>query len=511
MIKPIVLCVLDGWGHGADGPGNAIMAADTPFMDGLFARYPHALLQASEGYVGLPEGQMGNSEVGHTNLGAGRVVLQDLPRIDLSVTQDSLRHHPEILQVIDHLKLNGGVCHLMGLLSPGGVHSHQMHFEYVAKLLASQGIPVRVHGFLDGRDTPPQSAYGYVGQMLANCSAYPSVQMATLSGRYYAMDRDNRWDRVQKAYEALVAGQGVRAFDPLEAIESSYANGITDEFMLPTVVGDYKGMCDGDVVFMINFRADRARELLTALLEASFDKFPRGMPIKFTQAIGMVSYGEKLDPLLTTLFMPELLTHTLGEVLAQNGLKQLRVAETEKYAHVTFFFNGGQETQFPGEDRILVPSPAVATYDLMPQMSAVEVTDKLVEAIHGGCYDVIIVNYANPDMVGHTGDRMAAIQSVQTIDACMERLTAAVLNAGGVLMITADHGNVEVMIDEISGQPHTAHTLNPVPFLVISDTYADASLKNGSLSDVAPTILKILGVPVPAEMTGQSLWEMVNG
>jgi 2,3-bisphosphoglycerate-independent phosphoglycerate mutase len=399
-------------------------------------------------------------------------------------------------------KLNGGTCHVMGLLSPGGVHSHQRHFEYVVRVLREMGVSVTVHGFLDGRDTPPQSALGYVQTFMDNV---PGVQFGSISGRYYAMDRDTRWDRVQLAYDAIVSAEGNGAIDALSAIEASYTSGVTDEFVLPTVIGEYKGMKDGDAVLMINFRADRAREILTAFVDPDFTGFQRKNIVQFSSVVGMVSYSEDLDPFMPALFAPEELTNTLGQVVADAGLNQLRIAETEKYAHVTFFFNGGEEKQFVNEDRILVPSPKVATYDMLPQMSAVEVTDRLIEAVESGKYDLIVVNYANTDMVGHTGDEQAAILSVEAVDDCMDRLSKAVLIQGGALLITADHGNVEVMIDEVTGQPHTAHTLNPVPFIVVADNYKGAAVADGLLSDVAPTILHMLGMHAPKEMTGKNL------
>lgn len=502
MIKPVVLCVLDGWGYRPDGRGNAIHEASTPCMDRLFATYPHSLLQASEGYVGLPEGQMGNSEVGHTNLGAGRVVLQDLPRINHAVETDELRQNPIFLDLISRLQETGGSCHVMGLLSPGGVHSLQSHFEYLVRALADK-VPVKVHGFLDGRDTPPKSAMGYVSDFVSNLPR--GAEIATLSGRYYAMDRDKRWERVQLAYEGIVEGKGVEASDAISAVQASYDAGVTDEFMLPTILKGYTGMADGDAVLFINFRADRAREILTALVDPSFEGFSRHKTVALAGCVGMVSYSEALDRFMPALFGPIQLTHTLGEVVAEAGLHQLRIAETEKYAHVTFFFNGGEEKLFKNEDRILIPSPKIATYDLQPEMSAYEVTDRLVEALDEGVYDLVVVNYANTDMVGHTGDEAAAIQSVEAVDRCLEQLSQKVLEVGGALLITADHGNVEVMIDEVTGEPHTAHTLNPVPLVVVCDAYKDATLTDGLLSDVAPTILSIMGLAQPTEMTGQNL------
>lgn len=507
MTKPVVLCVLDGWGYRPNGKGNAIAEAETPCMDLLFSKYPHTLLQASEGYVGLPEGQMGNSEVGHANLGAGRVVMQDLPRINKAVNQDTIRTNKIFRELVSKLKNSKGACHVMGLLSPGGVHSHQHHFEYIVRTLAREGIPVAIHGFLDGRDTPPKSAKNFVQEFIDHCDHEPLIRVMTLSGRYYAMDRDNRWERTELAYNALVSGEGPRMGYPIEVIQDSYTSGVTDEFLVPTIIGDYHGMHDGDTVLMINFRADRARQILTALVDPTFTQFDRSKVTHFNAQVGMVSYSESLDHYLKTLFEPLQLTNTLGEVISKAGLRQLRIAETEKYAHVTFFFNGGEETLFEGEDRILVPSPKVATYDLHPEMSAYELTDKLIEAIESDRYSFIVVNYANTDMVGHTGDEAAAIMAVEAVDKCLESLSDKILEIGGVLLITADHGNAEVMINEETGQPHTAHTLNPVPLIIVSDV-VKSSLSEGVLADVAPTILEIMGLPKPDEMTGRSLLDL---
>lgn len=503
MTKPVVLCVLDGWGYRPDRKGNAIVQAKTPNMDRLFSAYPHNLLQASEGYVGLPEGQMGNSEVGHTNLGAGRVVLQDLPRINKAVEEDTLKDNLTFRKIVDSLKANNGTCHVMGLLSPGGVHSSQKHFEYIVHSLSELGIPVAVHAFLDGRDTPPKSARGFI-------ESFPHRMIATVSGRFYAMDRDNRWERVKQAYDAMVSAKGAVAVTALEAIDSSYQSDITDEFVIPTAIGNYQGMKDGDAVLMINFRADRAREILTTFTDPNFNEFTRDKIINFSMVAGMVSYSETLDGYMPALFVPEQLSHTLGEIIADAGLKQLRIAETEKYAHVTFFFNGGEEKQFKGEDRILIPSPKVSTYDLQPQMSAVEVTDKMVEAIRSDTYDLIVANYANTDMVGHTGIESAAIESVEAVDLCMGKIADAVLEMSGALLITADHGNVEVMIDEATGQPHTAHTLNPVPFIIVSEKYKNFKVSDGCLCDVAPTVLTLMNLEIPDQMTGQVLLSHVQ-
>jgi 2,3-bisphosphoglycerate-independent phosphoglycerate mutase len=447
---------------------------------------------------------MGNSEVGHQNIGAGRIVMQDLPRIDRAVHDGSLARNPALLAFIDKLKASGGACHLMGLLSPGGVHSHQDHMAALARIVAGRGVEVKVHAFLDGRDTPPRSAQGYVARFLADIKVAPKAAIATVSGRYYAMDRDKRWERVARAYAALVGAEGSRAKDAAAAIEASYAANKSDEFVAPTALGDYSGMRDGDGVLMANFRADRARELLTALLDPQFDGFARARVVRFAAAVGVASYSEALDAFMPALFPPEALRNTLGEVAADAGLKQLRIAETEKYAHVTFFLNGGEERVFAGEDRILAPSPKVATYDLKPEMAAPEVTDRLVEAIRSGKYDLIVVNYANPDIVGHTGDLKAAIAAAEAIDACLGRLEAALREAGGTMLVTADHGNLELMRDPATGQAHTAHTTNPVPVLLVNPP-RPLGLRDGCLADVAPTLLELLGLPKPAEMTGASL------
>jgi 2,3-bisphosphoglycerate-independent phosphoglycerate mutase len=507
--RPLVLCILDGWGerppkdeHAAD---NAIDRARTPVWHELMRRWPHAHLDASEHYVGLPDGQMGNSEVGHTNLGAGRVVMQDLPRIDQAVAEGRLAAMPALQDFIAKVKVAGGTAHVMGLVSPGGVHSHQRQIAALANILADGGLKVAVHAFLDGRDTPPKSAIGYLKQFEADVVGHKTLRIATVAGRYYAMDRDQRWDRVEKAYRALTAGDGEHAEDAVKAVEAAYARGETDEFVLPTAIGGYRGMKDGDGVLFANFRADRIREIAGALVDPDFSGLPRNKPVAFSAALGLTEYSEELNRYLATLFPPEDLHDTFGEIVANAGMKQLRIAETEKYAHVTFFFNGGRETVFPGEERILVPSPKVATYDLQPEMSAAEVTDKVVEAIGSGRLDVVVINYANTDMVGHTGHLDAAITAVETVDRCLGRLDNAVEAAGGTLVITADHGNAEVMRDPETGEPYTAHTLNPVPLIIVNPPGTIAQVNNGRLADVAPTLLDILGLPKPAAMTGHSL------
>jgi len=503
--KPVVLCILDGWGLGAAAADNAVTQADTPNWDRFMAGGPASRLQASALSVGLPEGQMGNSEVGHTNIGAGRVVMQELPRIAAAIADGSLAANPKLFGLIDALKKTGGTCHLLGLLSPGGVHSHMDHIGELAAIVAGQGVAVAVHAFLDGRDTPPKSAEGYMKSFLDRISAVDGIRVATVTGRYYAMDRDNRWERVVKAYDALTDGLGAAAPDPLTAIRAAYDRGQTDEFQLPSVIADYRGMDDGDALLMANFRADRARELLAALADPDFDGFRRARVVAFAARLGMVRYSRDLDAFFETLFPPYELKNILGEVVSANGMTQLRIAETEKYAHVTFFFNGGRERVFAGEERILIPSPKVATYDLQPEMSAPEVTDRLIEAIESGAFDMIVANFANGDMVGHTGILAAAIKAAETVDACLGRLERAVVEAGGVLLVTADHGNLEQMWDGDGGQPHTAHTLNPVPFVMLNAPSWAAGLNEGALSDIAPTMLRLLKLDKPAEMSGASL------
>ncbi len=502
---PLVLCILDGWGERPEADDNAIAMALTPVWHRLLARWPHAHLQASEHYVGLPDGQMGNSEVGHTNLGAGRLVLQDLPRIDAAIAGGELAAMPALRDFIGRLERSRGTAHLIGLLSPGGVHSHQHQIAALARMLAEAGVPVAVHALLDGRDTPPKAAASFVKSFQRHVAGLDRLRIATLCGRYYAMDRDQRWDRVEKAYRVIVQGIGQTAQDPMRAIEAAYDRGETDEFVQPTAISGYRGMEDGDGVLIANFRADRVREIATALLDPEFTGFTRAKRIAFAAALGLVEYSAQLNRFLGTLFPPENLDDTFGEVVSRAGLTQLRIAETEKYAHVTFFFNGGRETVFPGEERILVPSPKVATYDQLPEMSAPEVTDRVVEAIRAHRFDVIVLNYANTDMVGHTGRLDAAVKAVETVDTCLGRLSEAVEQAGGTLVITADHGNAEMMSDPETGEPHTAHTLNPVPFIVVNSPTAVEHLADGRLSDVAPTLLDLLGLPQPVVMTGHSL------
>ncbi len=503
--RPVVLCILDGWGERRAAPDNAIETARMPVWHRLMALWPHSHLEASEHYVGLPDGQMGNSEVGHTNLGAGRLVLQDLPRIDAAIASGELAKMPDLRDFIDRLKKSDGTAHLMGLLSPGGVHSHQHQIAALARIVAEAGVPVAVHAFLDGRDTPPQAALTYLQKFEADVAGLGNLRIATVTGRYYAMDRDKRWDRVERAYRVIVDAEGETAANAGQAVEAAYQRGETDEFVQPTAIGDYRGIKDGDGLLIGNFRADRVREIAAALLDPEFSGFARARQVNFAAALGLVEYSDELNRFLGVLFPPENLDDTFGEVISRAGLKQLRIAETEKYAHVTFFFNSGRETVFPGEERILVPSPKVATYDLQPEMSAPEVTDKVVEAIDSGHFDVIVLNYANADMVGHTGRLDAAVKAVETIDSCLGRVAAAVEKAGGTLVVTADHGNAEMMRDPETGGPHTSHTLNPVPFLVVNPPATVADLQAGRLADVAPTLLDILGLDKPAAMTGHSL------
>ncbi|MCX7281821.1 MAG: 2,3-bisphosphoglycerate-independent phosphoglycerate mutase [Alphaproteobacteria bacterium] len=500
-----LLCILDGWGWRPDpAPDNAITAAVTPNYTRLLAECPHALLATSGGAVGLPKGQMGNSEVGHMNIGAGRVVAQDLPRIDVAIEDGSLARRPVLLALIDKAKSAKRAVHIMGLMSPGGVHSHQDHIAALVKIVSAAGVPVFVHAFLDGRDTPPRSAREFVAKFLGDIQGLAGVRLATLSGRYYAMDRDNCWDRVQQCHEVIVDASARPFDDAAAAIQASYDADITDEFLVPCVLGDYAGVEDGDVLLFANFRADRAREISAALLDTGFAGFTRSRVAHFAAAAGLTKYSEALKPLMGAVFPPEDVRETLGEVIASHHMKQLRIAETEKYAHVTFFLNGGREDVFEGEDRILVPSPKVATYDHKPEMSAYQVTDKLEEAIVSGGYDLIVCNYANPDMVGHTGIMSAAIKAVDTIDKCLGRLCIALERVSGRMLLTADHGNIEMMEDPHTHEPYTAHTTLDVPILVFGAP-PGSRLENGRLADVAPTVLDMMGLAQPALMTGHSL------
>ncbi len=503
--RPVVLCIFDGFGHRPDAPDNAVTQAHTPNIDRYFATCPHALLDASEEHVGLPHGQMGNSEVGHMNLGAGQVIFQDLPMIDCAIKNDELKSAPALVDLLKKLQASKGTCHLMGLVSPGGVHSHDEHLVALATLLNASKIPVAIHAFLDGRDVPPQSAKDHITHLIKDIASLPHVTLATLCGRYYAMDRDHRWERVEKAARLLMDAEGKTSHDAVAAIEQSYVEKVTDEFLLPVSLGHYAGMKDGDGLLFINFRADRAREILHALIDPAFTGFARPRTIDFAAVAGMVEYSDKLNAFMTALFPPKIIEHTLGEIVSKAGLKQLRIAETEKYPHVTFFFNGGREEPYTSEERILVPSPRVATYDLKPEMSAPEVTDKLVDAIHSAAFDLIVVNYANGDMVGHTGDLSAAMKAVETLDNAIGRVESAVKKQGGIILLTADHGNCERMRDEETNAPHTAHTLNRVPVLLINAPDDIKQIRDGKLADVAPTLLRFLNLPQPSLMTGKSL------
>jgi 2,3-bisphosphoglycerate-independent phosphoglycerate mutase len=501
---PVMLCILDGWGHRPERENNAFALANTPTLDHLFATCPHALLETSGEHVGLPAGQMGNSEVGHINIGGGRIVAQDLPKIDAAIAYGSLAANAELNSLIEKVKASGGRCHLMGLLSPGGVHSHQDHIVALAKMLSDAGIPAIVHAFMDGRDTPPDSGAGFAKDFAGQLAGIEDASIGTVIGRYFAMDRDKRWDRVSRAYDCITLGEGNRAEDISTALQDSYAIEEYDEFIQPCALGDYDGMRDGDALIMVNFRADRAREILTALVDPVFDGFDRQKLVEFSAVAGMVSYSAALDDFIPAFFPPEDLHNTLGEVVSAAGLRQLRIAETEKYAHVTFFLNGGAEHIYEGEDRILVPSPKVATYDLAPAMSAAEVTDELVKAISSNSYDVIICNYANPDMVGHTGILSAAMEAMEAVDAGLGRVVEALEKVDGQLLIAADHGNLEQMVDPETGGPHTAHTIGKVPVILFGAADQHA-VQDGALSDLAPTVLELLGVTQPADMTGRSL------
>lgn len=504
--KPYVLCILDGWGEAPPSPSNAISLANTPTWDLYKKNYPFTTLDASGATVGLPEGQMGNSEVGHMAIGAGRTLFQDLPRIDQAIQSRELSTNPTLLTLISSLKQTKGACHLMGLLSPGGVHSHLTHIVALATILSQNHIPVVVHGFLDGRDTPPQSALTYIQNFENQIAPLSGVSIGTIGGRYYAMDRDNRWERIEKAYAAIVSADGPQVISPEKAIEISYAKGITDEFVIPVVCTGYKGIQSGDAILMANFRADRVRQLLTGLVNPAFKEFST-IPLGLSASVGMTSYSTELDAYLPALFPPQTVSNSLGEIVSNHGLKQLRIAETEKYAHVTFFLNGGREEPFPGEDRLLIPSPKVATYDLKPEMAAEEMTNRLVDAIMAGIYDFIVVNYANPDMVGHTGNLSASIQAVEVIDKCLGRIEDAVKEREGVLFITADHGNVEELVDKTSHHPHTAHTCNPVPFIVVGRNLTFQKLHLGKLTDIAPSVLYLMGLKAPDDMTGRPLFD----
>ena len=500
--RPVMLVILDGWGWREDAADNAVNQANTPCFDALWAQGQRAFLRTSGRDVGLPDGQMGNSEVGHLNIGAGRVVMQDLVRIDAAVENGSIATLPAFATLIPRVKAAGGRLHLMGLLSPGGVHSHQDHAVALARAATAAGLEVLVHAWTDGRDTAPDYAPAFLARFEAALPA--GARIATVSGRYYAMDRDHRWDRVQLAHDAMVMAHGPRCATAQDAVAAGHAAGKTDEFIPPAAIGDYRGMADGDGLLCFNFRADRVRQIMAAFLDPGFDGFAVGSRIRFSAAAALTEYSAALNPFLPALFPPQSMADILGEAVSKAGLTQLRMAETEKYPHVTYFLNGGEETPYSGEDRIMVPSPKVATYDLQPEMSAPELTEKAVQAIAAGAHDLIVLNFANADMVGHTGSLQAAIKACEAVDAGLARIAAAISAAGGRLLVTADHGNAEMMRDPATGGPHTAHTTNPVPVL-LHNAPAGTRLADGRLADLAPTLLALLGVPQPAAMTGQSL------
>ncbi|WP_459873080.1 2,3-bisphosphoglycerate-independent phosphoglycerate mutase [Endothiovibrio diazotrophicus] len=505
--KPMVLIILDGWGYSESEPYNAIHTARTPVWDHLWNDYPHTLIHASGAEVGLPGGQMGNSEVGHLNLGAGRVVYQEFTRVSRSIKTGSFFSNKTLTNAVDAARENGGAIHLFGLLSPGGVHSHQEHIYAMAELAVDRGAEqVYMHAFLDGRDTPPKSAAEYIQALDNKFAELGRGRIATLCGRYYAMDRDRRWARVEPAYDLLTQGKAeYHATTAMEGLEAAYAREESDEFVKPTVIGEPVRMNDGDVVIFMNYRSDRAREMTQAFTFDDFDGFARAYRPRLAQYVTLTEYHKDFD--LPVAFPTERLNNTLGQYLANLGLRQLRLAETEKYAHVTFFFNGGIDQPNEGEERILIPSPHVATYDLQPEMAAAEVTDKLVEAIESARFDVVICNYANPDMVGHTGNFEATVKALETIDSCLGRVYASLKRAGGELLITADHGNCERMRSEETNQAHTAHTTNRTPLVYVGRP-GQLDPQGGVLADIAPTMLHLMGLEQPREMTGRSLVQL---
>lgn len=511
MARPLALIILDGWGCAAESRGNAVSLARTPNFNRLL-EYPHATLAASGEAVGLPEGQMGNSEVGHLNIGAGRVVYQDITRISRAIRTGEFYANPVLIEALRRARDRGAALHLFGLLSDGGVHSHLTHLFALLEMARSAQLPrVFIHAFLDGRDVPPASARSYIQSAEERCRLLGTGQIATVTGRYYAMDRDRRWDRVAKAFDALAYGLGETAPSADAAVTQSYRKEVTDEFVFPTVILDERGhprgrVRPGDTVIFYNYRADRAREITRAFVDRDFSGFERQSGYPDVHFVCMTQYDATIDA--PVAFPPLSLQHTLGEVLAEHGLRQLRIAETEKYAHVTFFFNGGVETPNPGEDRILIPSPKVATYDLKPEMSAREVTAAVLAEIAKEKYDVIVLNYANPDMLGHTGNIAATVEALEAVDDCLGQVAQAVVSRGGVAIVTADHGNAEQMLEANGRDPHTAHTTNRVPLILAGQEYRGRALRqDGALEDIAPTVLEILGITQPPEMTGRSLIE----
>lgn len=501
MTKPVVLCILDGWGLNPDSTGNAVAQANTPNFDRVMRECPNATLITHGPDAGLPRGQMGNSEVGHTNIGAGRVVAMDLGQIDLALEDGSFVRNDALLAFIDKMQASKGTAHVFGVVSDGGVHGHITHLQAAISALCAAGVPVVVHAITDGRDVAPQSAGPFLDTLQASLPDGASI--GTVIGRYWAMDRDNRWDRVQRAHDAIMRAEGLEAASASSAVTEAYARGENDEFIAPTIIAGYAGARSGDGLFCLNFRADRAREILAALAAPSFSGFERGATPQWCALLGMVEYSDAHNAFMSTVFPKRKIVNTLGAWVAARGLRQFRLAETEKYPHVTFFLNGGKEDAEAGEDRFMPSSPKVATYDLQPEMAAGDVTGKLVQAIGAG-YDLIVVNFANPDMVGHTGDLDAAIRAVEAVDAGLGAALDALAAAGGAMVLTADHGNCEMMIDPETGGPHTAHTLNPVPVVLIGGP-AGTCLRAGRLADVAPTLLELMGLDTPPEMTGKSL------
>jgi len=506
--KVTMLMILDGFGDNANQDGNAIKQANTPNLDRLMKKYPNTDIYTSGKYVGLPDGQMGNSEVGHTNIGAGRIVYQDLTKITKSIEDGDFFSNPEFIAAIDNCKKHNSKLHILGLVSDGGVHSHNRHLYGLLEMAKRRDFEnVYIHCFLDGRDTPPASAETYISELQEKMREKGVGKIATLAGRFYAMDRDKRWQRIQKAYDAMVFGKGEKAGDPIKAIEDSYQKEVFDEFVVPTVICNPNGepvakIEENDSVIFFNFRPDRARQITRAIVDPNFNEFETKK--MNTYFVCFTSYDETM-PNVHIAFKKEPVKNTLGEIVSKHGLKQLRIAETEKYAHVTFFFNGGEEKQYPGEERILVPSPKVETYDMKPEMSAYEVTDKVCDALENDRFDVIILNFANTDMVGHTGSMQAAIKAVEAVDTCIGRIVKIIEEKQGTLLITADHGNAEQMIDQKTGEPHTAHTTNPVPAILVTPNKNFKLKENGKLADLAPTILDIMGIEKPEEMTGESL------
>lgn len=503
---PVVLCIMDGWGLNPSSEANAVALADTPHFDRLMREQPNTTLTASGEAVGLPDGQIGNSEVGHMNIGAGRIVWMDLPKINKDIASGAFQKNKALIQFAQKLEARGGTAHVAGLISPGGVHAHQDHVVELARTLTARGIDVAIHAFLDGRDVPPKSALEYLE--IFESDLPNGAKIATVCGRFYAMDRDNRWQRVSAAYEAIVAAKGSPFATAKQAVETAYANGESDEFVSPSIIGGFNGALNGDGILFANFRADRAREILNALLDPDFDDFPVPNRPRFGAAAGMVEYSEHHNQFMDVMYPSEDIKNTLGAYVASQGKNQFRLAETEKYPHVTFFFNGGEEQPNEGETRYMAPSPKVRTYDMQPEMSSAEVTEQLVKAISSQKYDMIIVNYANPDMVGHTGDLHAAKIACESVDRGVGAALEALDAVDGAMLLTADHGNCDMMVDPVTGEPHTAHTLNPVPLILIGGPEGTRLKEGGKLADLAPTLLQLMGLEQPAEMTGESLIEL---